>query len=96
MKKLLVFVFVVTALVCCKEPTDQEKCEIVTDELCYVLDRCADINRQECDVFHDEAYCEQVEVGDNWEECYDDLYYMTCEDDYPPASCNEAMSIADE
>jgi hypothetical protein len=93
MKRLLLVISIVFSFAACPEPSQLEKCEIITDEVCIVLDKCLDLDRNECDVFHDEEYCESIIVGDEWERCFDDLYNATCEDDYPPQSCNDSIRL---
>ena len=82
------------ALLGCGELTESEKCEAVTDEMCEVINECAYIVLEECDDYYDAARCNQMDLGDDWEQCYDDLGTMTCRDSYPPGSC-ESISWSD-
>lgn len=76
----------------CTDLSETDKCELVTDQICQVLDRCSYQTYQDCDEHYSAEYCSQVEVNDAWESCYSDLSTMTCEDSYPPASCEKVFS----
>lgn len=89
---LLVFLTACSFTCSVKSTTPLERCEEYADLACEKLEACMSYNYDTCYKRFIETECEDVVgIRYSYADCMSDLMWMTCEDQYPPDSCDDAL-----